>query len=190
MHLKKIIDFLWGKERGKKEERERQRERHWFVVPLIYAFISWFLYVPWWDINPQPWHGWTVLLPTQLAGQGHIRTCFKSVFACISLKVSVFMLKLYLLNVCVQYCFPHILTVDIFTKSYFLFFFRLFNIFWSNHLPSPLTLVGEYSVWEYQEYFYELCQLHFVVQKLYTSYLKAFGNSWCIFFQDDAKSFI
>ena len=30
----------------------RERERHQFVVPLIYSFIGWFLYVPWLGIEP------------------------------------------------------------------------------------------------------------------------------------------
>ena len=29
---------------------ERETDRHRFVVPLIYAFIGWFLYVPWQDL--------------------------------------------------------------------------------------------------------------------------------------------
>ena len=29
-----------------------EREKHWFVVPLIYAFIGWFLNVPWPSIRP------------------------------------------------------------------------------------------------------------------------------------------
>ena len=33
-------------------ERERAREKHWFAVPLIYAFSGWFLYVPWPGIEP------------------------------------------------------------------------------------------------------------------------------------------
>ena len=33
-------------------ERKKQREKHRFVVPLIYAFIGWFLYVPWFGIEP------------------------------------------------------------------------------------------------------------------------------------------
>ena len=30
----------------------RKREKHWFVVPLIYAFIGWLPYVPWPGIKP------------------------------------------------------------------------------------------------------------------------------------------
>ena len=31
--------------------RERGREKHWFVIPLIYAFMGCFLYVPWLGIE-------------------------------------------------------------------------------------------------------------------------------------------
>ena len=41
IHIYLIFIFWW--------ERER---KHQFVVPLIYAFISWFLYVPWWEMEP------------------------------------------------------------------------------------------------------------------------------------------
>ena len=34
------------------EEREREREKYWFFVPLIYVFIGWFLYVRRQDIEP------------------------------------------------------------------------------------------------------------------------------------------
>ena len=43
--------------RERETERERQRDRERFIVPLIYAFIGWFLYVPWLGIEPQQsWH--------------------------------------------------------------------------------------------------------------------------------------
>ena len=32
--------------------REREREKHWPVVPPIYGFIGWFLYMPWPGIKP------------------------------------------------------------------------------------------------------------------------------------------
>ena len=32
--------------------REKEREKRWFVYPCIYAFIGWFLYVPWLGIEP------------------------------------------------------------------------------------------------------------------------------------------
>ena len=31
---------------------ERETDRHWFIVSLIYAFTVWFLYVPWPRIEP------------------------------------------------------------------------------------------------------------------------------------------
>ena len=34
---------------GREREREREREK---IVPLIHAFIGWFLYVPWPEIEP------------------------------------------------------------------------------------------------------------------------------------------
>ena len=33
-------------------ERVCKKEKHWFVVPVIYAFIGCFLYVPWLKIKP------------------------------------------------------------------------------------------------------------------------------------------
>ena len=49
-------------------EREEGRQTHWFVVPLIYAFIGWFLHVPWpkiksamlvyWDNFLSNWATW------------------------------------------------------------------------------------------------------------------------------------
>ena len=47
--LKKYIFTYWF---DRERERERERERDQFVVLLIYAFIGWFLYVPWWGIEP------------------------------------------------------------------------------------------------------------------------------------------
>ena len=32
-------------------EGKGDREKHWFVVPLIYAFVGWFLYVPWLEME-------------------------------------------------------------------------------------------------------------------------------------------
>ena len=32
----------------------RGRDKHWFAVLLIHAFIDWFLCVPWLGSNPQP----------------------------------------------------------------------------------------------------------------------------------------
>ena len=43
LHFLKIYLLIW------------KRQKHWFVVPLIYASISWPLYVPYWGWNPQPW---------------------------------------------------------------------------------------------------------------------------------------
>ena len=55
-------------ERARERETDRQTDRHWFVVPLIYAFIGWFLYVPWlgiesatvvnWDNALTKWATW------------------------------------------------------------------------------------------------------------------------------------
>ena len=39
-------------------EREEGREKHQFVVPLSYAFIGWFLYVPWSKIEPATFLYW------------------------------------------------------------------------------------------------------------------------------------
>ena len=32
--------------------RGKEREKHWFIYPLIYAFIGWFFYVSWLGIEP------------------------------------------------------------------------------------------------------------------------------------------
>ena len=40
----------------REEDSGAERERHQFVVPLIYAFSGWFLYVPWLGLNSHPWH--------------------------------------------------------------------------------------------------------------------------------------
>ena len=44
-----FIDFR-EKEEGR--ETHTHTHTHWFVVPLIYAFMGWFLYVPWPGIEP------------------------------------------------------------------------------------------------------------------------------------------
>ena len=43
--FKKNLDFRERKGEGGKEG-ERERMNHQFVIPLIYAFIGWFLFVP------------------------------------------------------------------------------------------------------------------------------------------------
>ena len=47
--------FVAFKERW---ERGRKREKHWFVVPLIDAFIGWVLHVPWLRIEPATFWLW------------------------------------------------------------------------------------------------------------------------------------
>ena len=62
------------------ERKGGERERHWFVVPLVYAFIGWFFYVPWpriepitlvyWDDTLTNWAAWSGLfsfLPLSLS---------------------------------------------------------------------------------------------------------------------------
>ena len=49
--------FILMREREREREREKERrgaekEKHQFVVSPIYAFIGWFLYVPWPEIKP------------------------------------------------------------------------------------------------------------------------------------------
>ena len=51
LHRVPIFFFLiyWLRERrGKTEEKKNIN----FIVPLIYTFTGWFLYVPWWGIKP------------------------------------------------------------------------------------------------------------------------------------------
>ena len=49
-----IIFFYFLKERAflfisfRERKEVIEREKHWFVVLLIYVFISWFLYMLWW----------------------------------------------------------------------------------------------------------------------------------------------
>ena len=45
LYLCFLLSFILERKKGK-------REKHRFVVPLIYAFIGWFLYVPWLVIKP------------------------------------------------------------------------------------------------------------------------------------------
>ena len=53
-HYAFLIDFREeGVGRGEEEEEEEEG-RDWFVVPVIYAFIGSFLYVPDQGLNPQP----------------------------------------------------------------------------------------------------------------------------------------
>ena len=47
-----FFKFLNNWFQRKKASRGRGREKHLFVVPLVYAFIGWFLYVPWSEIKP------------------------------------------------------------------------------------------------------------------------------------------
>ena len=47
-----LIVLIWER------EREKGRERPQFVVPLIYAFIGWFLYFPRWGIEPKTLAYW------------------------------------------------------------------------------------------------------------------------------------
>ena len=67
-------------------KRKRVREKKWFVVSLIYAFIEWFLCVPWhWGWNSQPWYigttHWTTELPSQGQRQSWIHL-WNSVLTC------------------------------------------------------------------------------------------------------------
>ena len=36
----------------KRKESKGEIEKHWLMVPLIYAFIGWFFHVPWLGIEP------------------------------------------------------------------------------------------------------------------------------------------
>ena len=38
--------------RERKKGGEGERKKHWFVVPLIYAFTGWYLHVPWPEMEP------------------------------------------------------------------------------------------------------------------------------------------
>ena len=66
--------FYWLILREEAEERKREREREqeregkrkkkidWFVVPLTYAFICCFFYVPWMEVEPVTfWCIWRML---------------------------------------------------------------------------------------------------------------------------------
>ena len=55
-------------------EREREID---FVVPLIYAVIGWFLYVPWPGITP--WSIRMTLSLTELPGQGQKNSILKDI---------------------------------------------------------------------------------------------------------------
>ena len=48
-----FLNFIdWFFLRGREGQRDRQTDRHQFVVPLDYAFIRSFLYVPWLAMEP------------------------------------------------------------------------------------------------------------------------------------------
>ena len=54
-HFSWIPQVYWlffFRERNGESKRETGREKCWFVVPLICAFIAWSLYVPWPGIQP------------------------------------------------------------------------------------------------------------------------------------------
>ena len=56
-------------------EREKvggEREKHWFVVPLFHAFISWFLFVPWPRVTPSTLAYWEDALTNWVTGQGFL----------------------------------------------------------------------------------------------------------------------
>ena len=46
-----------------------ERENHQCVVPLIYVFIGWFLFVPWLGIEPTTLVYWDYALTTKLSSQ-------------------------------------------------------------------------------------------------------------------------
>ena len=51
--------------RERKGEEERERDKHRFVVPLIYALIGGSCMCPDWGANPQPRRIGTTLQPTE-----------------------------------------------------------------------------------------------------------------------------
>ena len=51
-------------------KKNLERKKHQFVVPLIYAFISWFLYVPWPGIKTAPLVYYDDALTNWATGQG------------------------------------------------------------------------------------------------------------------------
>lgn len=51
-------------------ERVREKEKHRFVVPCIYSFIGWWLYVPWLEIEPSTLAHGDSTLTTWAPGQG------------------------------------------------------------------------------------------------------------------------
>ena len=53
-----------------------ERKRDWFVVPLIFAFIRWFLYVPWTGIESTTLTYQDDALPNWAAQPG-LTSCFK-----------------------------------------------------------------------------------------------------------------
>ena len=64
--LKIFLIWLFFKREREREswewerEREIERVKHWFVVPLVDAFIGWFLYVPWfwWEVGDEAPTNW------------------------------------------------------------------------------------------------------------------------------------
>ena len=78
-YLKNFFDFR------ERQRKERESERHQFVVLLIYAFIGWFFYVPWPGIEPTTLHIRMILQPTELHSQGLLHTYFIYIVECLFL---------------------------------------------------------------------------------------------------------
>ena len=62
-------------------EKKREREKHQFVVPHIYAFIGWFLYVPWLGIEPATLAYWDDAPTNWASGQG-LELCLNQTYVC------------------------------------------------------------------------------------------------------------
>ena len=84
----------WGK-----RETDKEREKHQFVVPLIYAFIGWYLYVPWPVIQPATLVYWDNALTDWDTQPGH--KSFSFWFIPMYL---IFLLLLMLLVSCTKNC--------------------------------------------------------------------------------------
>ena len=67
LFLNNFYSLILEQEEERERETEREKERNnRYVVPLLYSFIGWFLYVPWPGIEPTT----LVYLDNTLPGQG------------------------------------------------------------------------------------------------------------------------
>ena len=74
-----VFILIWEREEG----GEKEREKHRFVVPLIYAFTGCFLYVSWPETEPTTWAFREDALPTEQPSQGRTVLLLNDIIDCV-----------------------------------------------------------------------------------------------------------